>query len=146
MIYSTPTDKDQNIATVKQLYADVVAKNLEGVFNVLTDDIRWEPPYVPELHHTKLQRGKEGVKDWVIAMTKEVTYANVTPHAIYADEDAVVVKGHFEGTANITGKTFESDWVHLWKFRGDKICSYQAFWNTHNVARAFKYLHHEIIY
>ena len=130
--------KEQNIATVKQLYADVVAKNLEGVFNALTDDIRWEPPFVPELHHTRLQRGKDGVKNWVIEMATEVTYSQVVPQAIYADGDAVIVKGHFEGTANSTGKSFQSDWVHLWTFRDDKICSYQSFFNTYNVASAFK--------
>jgi ketosteroid isomerase-like protein len=131
-------ENEKNINTVKQLYADVVARNLQGVLNILTDDIRWEPPFVPELHHTKLQKGKDGVTNWVIEMANEVTYSQVIPQGIYADGDAVIVKGHFEGTANSTGKSFQSDWVHLWIFRGDKICSYQAFWNTHNVVNAFK--------
>ena len=131
-------NNQRNIETVKQLYADVVAKNLEGVFNVLTDDIRWEPPYTPEIPHTKLRIGKGGVKDWVIEMAGEVTYSLVKPQAIYADNDAVIVKGFFEGKANATGKSFKSDWVHLWNFRDDKICSYQAFWNTYNVAMAMK--------
>ena len=131
-------NNQRNIETVKQLYADVVAKNLGGVFNVLTDDIRWEPPYTPEIPHTKLRIGKGGVKDWVIEMAGEVTYSLVKPQAIYADNDAVIVKGFFEGKANATGKSFKSDWVHLWNFRDDKICSYQAFWNTYNVAMAMK--------
>lgn len=131
-------NNENNIKTVQQLYANVGAKNLEAVLNALTDDIKWEPPFVPEIPHTKLRTGKSEVKDWVIEMASEVTYSQVTPHAIYSDNDAVIVKGFFEGTANTTGKHFESDWVHLWKFRDDKICSYQAFWNTYNVANAMK--------
>jgi len=129
-------DSQKNIETVKQLYANVVAKNLDGVFSSLTDDIRWEPPYVPEIAHTKLRVGKDGVKNWIIEMAGEVNYSQVTPQAIYADNNAVIVKGYFEGTANNTGKAFASDWVHIWKFRDDKICGYQAFWNTHNVLNA----------
>lgn len=113
-------------------------KNIEGAFNSLTEDIRWKPPFVPEIGHTKLRIGKSEVKDWVIEMAAELTYSLVTPQIIYADKDAVIVKGYFEGKANITGKQFQSDWVHICRFRNDKICSYQAFWNTYNVANALK--------
>lgn len=130
--------KEIKINTVKQLYAAVAARDLETVFNALTDDIRWEPPFVSEIPHTRLRTGKAGVKDWVIEMASELTYTQVSPQAIYADNDAVIVKGYFEGKANNTGKAFASDWVHIWKFRDDRIYSYQAFWNTCNVANAMK--------
>lgn len=132
-------DNQKNIQTVKQIYADVVAKNLEGVFNSLTDDIKWEPPYTPAIAHTKPRTGKGGVKDWVIEMAGEVSYTQVAPQAIYADNDAVIVKGYFEGKSNATGKPFDSDWVHIWKFRDDKVYHYQAFWNTQKVAEALQH-------
>ena len=131
-------NNEKHVATVKQLYADVVAKNLNGVFDSLTDDIKWEPPFTSEIHHTKPRTGKSEVKDWIIEMAGELTYSQVLPQAIYADNDAVIVKGFFEGQANNTGRSFQSDWVHIWKFRGDKIYHYQAFWNTSNVASALK--------
>ena len=81
--------KEKNIAVVKKIYADVSAKNLEGVFNSLTEDISWEPPYTAEIPHTKLRSGKNGVKDWVIEMTNEVTYSQVTPKDIFADDNAI---------------------------------------------------------
>ncbi len=137
-LQSTTMDREKNINMVKQVYANVAAKNLEGVFKSLTDDIRWEPPFTPEIHHTKPRTGKNGVKDWVIEMAGEVSYSQVTPKAIYADQDAVIVQGFFEGKANATGKPFQSEWVHIWKFRGDKICHYQAYWNTERVAAALK--------
>jgi len=131
-------DKEKSIATVKQIYVNVVAKNLDGVFNVLADDIRWEPPFTPEIPHTKPRKGKNEVKDWIIEMAAELTYNQVTPQEFYADKDAVIVKGFFAGKANGTGKTFESDWVHIWKFRYGKVFHYQAFWNTNNIANAMK--------
>src|SRR5947209_16633511 len=114
--------REQNIATVKQLYADVATSNLNGVLNILTDDIRWEPPFVPDIHHTRLRYGKNEVKDCISEMAAEITYAQVTPQTLYADNDAVIVKGFFEGRANNTGKPFASDWVHIWRFRDDRIC------------------------
>jgi uncharacterized protein len=129
---------EKNIAIVKQIYADVVAKNLEGFLAVLTDDIQWIPPFVPIIQHTKPRNGKKEVTDWVIEMAGEVTYTQVTPHDIYADNNAVIVKGFFEGKSNTTDKPFQSDWVHIWKFRDDKIFHYQAFWNTYNVASSLQ--------
>ena len=131
-------DKEKNIATIKQLYADVGTKNMVGILTALTDDIVWEPPFVPEIQYTKLRNGKSEVKDWAMEMAAVVTYTQVTSNAIYADNDVVIVKGFFDGKANATGKSFQSDWVHIWKFRDDKICSHQAFWNTHRVAVALK--------
>ena len=131
-------DKEKAIATVKQIYADVAAKNLEAVLSSLTDDIKWEPPYTPDIPHTKIRSGKDGVKEWVIEMASEVSYTQVVPQAIYADADTVIVKGFFDGKANNTGKPFHSDWIHLWEFRNGKVCHYQAFWNTSNVANALR--------
>jgi ketosteroid isomerase-like protein len=129
-------DNQKNIQTVQQLYADFGAKNLEGVLNSLADDIRWEPPFVPEIPHTKLRNGKKEVTSFVIEMAAEVSYSQLTAQEIYSDKDAVIVKGFFEGKAIHTGKSFESDWIHIWKFRGDKIRSYQAFWNTQRMLSA----------
>ena len=38
-------EKEKQIQTVKQLYADFGVRNLPGVLDSLTDDIRWEPPF-----------------------------------------------------------------------------------------------------
>ncbi|MEO5581109.1 MAG: hypothetical protein ABIR66_00340 [Saprospiraceae bacterium] len=34
------------------------------------------------------------------------------------------------------GKNFEFEWVHIWKFRDEKICGHQAFWNTYRIVNA----------
>lgn len=129
-------EKEKQIQTVKQLYADFGVRNLPGVLDSLTDDIRWEPPFTNEISHTKLRNGKAEVTDFVKEMAQEVNYTKLLPQEIYADQDTVIVKGFFEGEAIHTGKAFQSDWVHMWKFRGDKICNYQALWNTQRVANA----------
>ena len=126
------------IELIQQVYANVSAKNLPGVLDALTDDIKWQPPYVAAIPHTKSRSGKNEVKDFVIEMAGEVTYTQFLPQEYYADKDTVIVKGFFEGQANHTGKSFESEWVHIWKFRGSKICSYQAFWNTDRMLHAIQ--------
>ncbi len=131
-------NKEKNINLIQQVYADFGARNLEGVLNALSDDIKWEPPFAPEIQFSKLRNGKSEVKEFVMDMVREVTFSKITPEEFYADKDAIIVKGFFEGKANNTGKSFESDWVHIWKLRDDKICNYQVFWNTNSVASALK--------
>ena len=132
-------NRETNINTIKQVYADFGARNFKAVLDVLTDDIKWEPPLVPERPYNNLRTGKSEVEAWMKEMATDVTYTKEIPQAIYADNDVVIVKGFFAGMANTTGKSFESDFIHLWKFREDKICGYQAFWNTHGIVRYKKF-------
>lgn len=60
------------------------------------------------------------------------------PQEFYADNNAVIVKGYFAGTAIGTGKPFASDWVQIWKLRGDKIYNSQAFIDTDKIITAIK--------
>ncbi|MEP7323031.1 MAG: nuclear transport factor 2 family protein [Saprospiraceae bacterium] len=131
-------EKEKNIQTIQQLYANVGGKNLPGVLDALTNDIRWEPPFTAEIPHTKLRIGKNEVTSFVIEMAAEVTYTEFVPKEFFADDDTVIVKGFFKDLANHTGNNFESEWVHIWKFHGEKICDYQAFWNTQRVVNALK--------
>ena len=90
-------NRETNINTIKQLYADFGARNFKAVLDVLTDDIKWEPPLVPERPYNNLRTGKSEVEDWMKEMATDVTYTKEIPQAIYADSDVVIVKGFFCG-------------------------------------------------
>ena len=131
-------EKEKNVQTVQQIYADFGTGNVEGILNSLTDDISWNDPGYPGIPYAKKRNGKNEVMNFFIEMGSTVSFTQFAPQEFYADADSVIVKGSFAGKANGTGKTFASDWVMIWKFRGDKIFKYQAFVDTQKMVNAIK--------
>jgi uncharacterized protein len=127
---------EKNIQTVQQVYADFGKQNVEGVLNALTDDISWNDPGSPSIPYAKKRNGKKEVMSFFMEMGSTVAFTEFAPQEFYADNDAVIVKGSFAGKAIATGKSFASDWVMIWKFRGDKIYNYQAFVDTDKMIAA----------
>jgi ketosteroid isomerase-like protein len=127
---------NSNVQTIQQIYADFGKQNIEGVLNSLTDDISWSDPGFPEVPYAKQRHGKNETMSFFVEMGGTVSFTEFNPQEFYADKNAVIVKGFFAGKANGTGKTFASDWVMIWKLRGDKVFSYQAFVDTAKMAAA----------
>lgn len=127
---------NSNTQTVQQIYADFGTGNIPGVLNSLTDDISWSDPGYPAIPYAKTRNGKNEVISFFTEMGSTVSFTEFAPQEFYADNNAVVVKGSFAGKATATGKPFKSDWVMIWKFRDDKVFSYQAFVDTGVLAAA----------
>jgi ketosteroid isomerase-like protein len=131
-------EKEKNIQTVQQLYADFGKQDLEGVLDSLTDDVAWNDGSHPDIPYTKKRNGKNEVMSFFMELGSTVAFTEFAPQEFYADNDTVIVKGSFAGKATGTGKSFASEWVQIWKFRGDKIFSFQAFVNTAAIIAAIK--------
>lgn len=131
-------EKEERIHAVQQIYADFGKQNIEGVLNSLTEDIRWNDGKHPDIPYSKKRDGKNEVVSFFMELGSTLVFTAFTPQEFYGDNDAVIVTGSFAGKAIATGKSFAADWVHLWKFRGEKIFSFQAFNNTAAMIAAIK--------
>ena len=129
---------EQNIQKVQQVYADFGNQNVEGVLNALADDVIWNDGNKPEIPFSKIRKGKNETLSFFMDLGSTLAFTEFTPQEFYADNDAVIVKGSFAGKAIATGKSFASEWVHIWKFRGDKIISFQGFSDTAAIIEAIK--------
>jgi len=129
---------EKNIKAVQQVYGDLGSQNVEGILNAMTDDICWNDGNKAELSYSKIRNGKNETMSFFMEIGSTHAFTEFAPQEFYADNDAVIVKGYFAGTSNTSGKSFSSEWVHIFKFRGDKIFSFQAFYDTAVMIAAFK--------
>lgn len=53
-----------------------------------------------------------------------LAFTEFAPQEFYADNNAVIVKGSFAGSATSAGMSFASEWVHIMKLRGKKNFSF----------------------
>lgn len=60
------------------------------------------------------------------------------PRRFLADDDTVAVIGYTKCLAKPTGRTYETDFVHLVTVKDGKITRFQKFFDTYAAGEAFR--------
>jgi ketosteroid isomerase-like protein len=127
-----------NTRVVQEAYAAFGRGDIQGILNTLHDDILWKPvygaaSYVPTAGE---RRGKASVKQFFELVAQSMTFDQFEPREFVAQGNAVVALGHYRGRAK-NGGQFESDWVMVFAFRGNKIVQFQEFTDSAALNAAF---------
>ena len=129
---------ENKIQTVQQIYGEFGKGNVEGVLNLLHDDVSWSDSGYPEIPYALQRNGKKEVMNFFIELNNTVSFTQFEPRQFLKDGNFVVVKGFFAGKGNATEKTFESEWVNIWEVIDGKLKNFQAFIDTHKLVSALK--------
>ena len=127
-----------NVAVVQQLYADFGEGNVEGILNVLTEDVSWKEPPAGKSPLAGTWTGHEGVANFFRTVDEVTETEDFQPQEYIAQEDKVVVLGYYRFRAKSTGKRWESEWAMVWTLRDGKIAEFQFFGDTAAEAAAFE--------
>ena len=80
---------------------------------------------LPELKHVRLDpeyRGMDGFRKLMVDRElAKITYLTFDEHERMVDGDRVAVFGRTTGTAGDQQTPFAHDWVHLFRFEGERI-------------------------
>ncbi|MBS1492509.1 MAG: nuclear transport factor 2 family protein [Bacteroidetes bacterium] len=128
----------KNIQLIKEAYSNFQKGNIPALLESLHDDINWIDPGYPDIPHNGKRKGKKEVMEFFTGMGNALTFDIFEPQLFIEGGNNVAVKGFFSGTANETGKRFESNWVMLWEIQNGKIISYENFFDTNNAVNSLK--------
>jgi uncharacterized protein len=132
------TSPAQNVAIVQQLYAAFSRRDMPAIIALLTDDVEWGEPDNPHNPAGGTRRGHQGFLEWANIGRAAEDILALDIHKILADHDTVAVIGHEKCLAKPTGKTYESDFVHLLTVRAGRIARFQEFFDTYAAGEAFR--------
>jgi ketosteroid isomerase-like protein len=127
-----------NAELVQSFYANVAAGDIDAVIALLAPDftiVYSGPPVIPA---AGTWNGHEGFRRWAQAALQghlppeSLSFAEFIVHG-----DKVVVPGHVTLRVKPTGKTCETDFLHLWTVRDGKLTSWRDFFDTYAVAQAY---------
>lgn len=130
--------QQKNIEAIQQIYGFFGTGNIPSILNTLTDDVVWIDPGFPHIPYAGKRSGKSEVAQFFPEMGKTITFTHFNPQEFFADGDAVFVKGFFAGKNNSTSKTFETEWLMIWRLKDGKVYFYQAYIDTRSVAAAME--------
>ena len=105
---------------------------------MLSPDIVWKEPANPFNPAAGTRKGREGFLEWLNIGRESEEILVLQPKQFLTDNDTVAVVGYTKCLAKATGKSYETDFVHLVTLKDGKIIRFQEFFDTYAAAEAFK--------
>jgi ketosteroid isomerase-like protein len=112
--------------------------DIEGLLKLFTDDIKWTVPEIENAPFAGSRSGKSDVGNFFQQLSEAEDISEFVPKEFVAQGDKVVVLGRSKATARATGKTYETDWVHVFTLRDGKVAEFHEFFDNAAATKAFQ--------
>jgi uncharacterized protein len=130
---------DDNIKAVMAMYEAFGRGDAGAILDALTDDVDWaaetsstEAPWYGVRH------GKQEVASFFQAFGSAMEVEEFTPLTYATNDDSVMAVVRCRAKARATGKSFDMNLHHYFKFTGDKVSYYRG---TEDTAQTVAVLH-----
>lgn len=128
----------ENTRLVQQCYEMFGKGDVPGILSVLDENIDWTVPEIENASFSGNRSGKEAVSRFFQELNEDEDMTQFEPREFIAQGDKVVVQGRSTATARSTGKTYSTDWVHVFTVADGKIVAFMEFFDNAAATRAFQ--------
>lgn len=130
--------EQDNLQTIHRVYDAFEKGDVEGVVSMLTDDVRWTTPGPQDvIPYAGERKGHDQVTGYFEAFGGTAETTAFEPRTFLAQDDTVVVLGHYTLRIVKTGKVVDNDWVHAFELTDGKISSFEGYEDSAAVVAAF---------
>jgi ketosteroid isomerase-like protein len=95
-------------------------------------------PEIENVPFTGKRRGHGAVGEFFSTLASLQDARSFEEREFIAQGDKVVVLGHYVWQVKANGRTFESDFAHVFSVRGGQIVAFQEYTDSAAVAKAFR--------
>ena len=130
---------EENKIIAKEAYSCFNRGDIQGVLDMLTDDIDWRTPDVDGAPFYGQKQGKEGALAFFQGLGSTEEPEAFEQNEFIADGDKVVVLGRWAATVKPTGRRWDTRLVHIFTIRDGKIAAFEEFFDNAAASRAFQH-------
>jgi uncharacterized protein len=131
--------ENENLAAVKKAYEAFKRGDIPSVLSIMTDDIEWTTPgekeQIPLVGQIK---GRPAVAKFFEALAANEEVLAFEPHEFIVDRNMVTAGVYYRARVKSTGRTYEGETVHVFRFRNGKVASFKEYLDTVQMAAAYK--------
>lgn len=127
-----------NTDIVQSGYEKFGSGDVAGLLESFADNILWQVPEIENAPFTGTREGKQAVAEFFKLLSENEKFDRFEPLEFIAQNDKVVVLGEVAATVNSTGRSYESQWVHVFTVLDGRVTEFQEFFDTAVVERAFQ--------
>lgn len=125
-----------NVTFVQSLYAAFGRGDIAAILDGLAPDVRWEMVgRSSDYQRLGLRNGRQGVQEFFQILGANEDFSEFQPMEFYTDGDKVFALGHLTAKYKKTGRTVNTDWVHIFTIRGGKVAAFKEFLDTAQFAQ-----------
>lgn len=130
--------EQDNVRIVQDAYDAFKRGDVEGLLQMLADDVEWITPgpsdIMPAAGH---RRGRQGVADFFSSLSTQEDVELFEPQEFIAQGEKVVAIARYRGRVKTTGRTAEADLIHVFDIKDGKVQRFREFFDTAAVLPAF---------
>jgi uncharacterized protein len=130
-------NEQSNSQVIQTAYECFGRGDVPGILTTLTDDVTWHVAPVENAPYTGTRHGKAGAADFFATMAASEDTLKFEPREFIAQDDKVVVVGHYEGKAKPSGRVYETYFIHVFTLQAGQIVSFREYTDTAAVQQAF---------
>jgi ketosteroid isomerase-like protein len=106
---------------IRDAYACFLRGDVPAFLALMTPDVELQFQGDRAAPYTGRVRGTAALAEWLGKVAQADDIQAFEPREFLAGADHVTVLGHERTIARATGRTFETDWVHVWWLRDGRI-------------------------
>jgi len=112
--------------------------DIEGLLKLFSDDITWTVPEIENAPFAGRRTGTASIAEFFTQLAEAEDITRFEPLEFISEGDKVVVLGESEATVRSTGKTYQTDWVHVFHLQNGKVAEFTEFFDNAAATRAFQ--------
>lgn len=126
------------IEIVQSLYKAFFNRDFNTILSLLSTGVEWGEPANPFNPAGGTRYGHEGFLEWLKVGNEAEEILVLDLKQFLSNDNSVAVIGFTKCLARATGKTYETEFVHLFTFSDDKIVKFREFFDTYIAGEAFR--------
>lgn len=131
-------NEQKNVELVKQCYEAFLRGDIDQLLNYMSKDIDWDLAEVEGVAFSGKRQGRDAVAQFFQTMNQLQEARDFRPLEFTAQDDRVVVTGHYEWRIKATQAALGSDWCHIFHVANGEVVSFKEFSDTHKAALAYQ--------
>src|SRR2546422_1519665 len=121
---------EQNRTVVQQAYSNFKEGNIEGLLNLMANDVTWTLPEMEGVPFAGKRTGRPSVGEFFATVGASQDVVRFEPREFVAEGDKVVALGSYEWRVKATSREFAGDFAHAWTIRDGKVVSFHEYTDT----------------
>lgn len=127
-----------NTQIAQQGYEKFGSGDIPGLLDLLSENISWTVPEIENAPFSGARQGRDAVGQFFTQLSEAEDITRFEPLEFIAQGDKVVVLGESAATVRATGRTYETDWVHVFTIHDGKIGEFVEFFDNAAATKAFQ--------
>lgn len=127
-----------NTQIVQDAYAKFGSGDIAGLIGMLSADVDWRIPEIENSTCGGAWSGQDGVGKFFGALVADEDITEFEPREFISEGERVVVLGRSTATVRATGKTYETDWVHVFTVENGAVTKFHEFFDNAAATRAYQ--------